>query len=115
MIEELLKLVKCSPFIRFNNFKSMLYNDLPYDEDGKIDIDNCLQNYSYDIKIMNNFENIVWNNEISTIRILVNKKTNIIEDIYYYDHSSDSRMDIIVYPETGIYNYYEEEEEDILS
>ena len=101
-------MIKPSPFIELQNYNGTYFYNMPRNKDNKIDIDICNLNYSYDIRVVKNTSDIVWDNDISCIRICVNINNFIIEDIYYYDSTLKTRFDKIMFSENDYYNEYYE-------
>jgi hypothetical protein len=106
MINTIIDLFTPKVFIELNKYTGLSYNDLPRDKENKIDIDRSNMNYSYDIRITLDIDNIQWNDEISSIRIIVDKNSYIIQDIYYYDAILKQKYNKIIFSENGYYNEF---------
>lgn len=106
MINTVIDLFKAQVFIEFEKYIGLSYYDLPRNKENKIDIDRSNMNYSYDIYIISDVNNIQLNNELSSIKIIVDKESYKINDIYYYDIILSKKYYKIILPETGYYCEY---------
>ena len=106
MINTIINLFTPTEFIELNKYIGLSYNDLPRNKENKIDIDRSNMNYSYDIRITLDIDNIKWNDDISSIRIIVDKQSYMIQDIYYYDATLKKKYYKIIFSENGYYNEF---------
>jgi hypothetical protein len=105
IIDFITTITKPSPCLDLTVFVGKPFYNLPTNNEGKLDLDMCNCNYSYSIAVTSDKSLVSWNDEISSIRIIVNEKTFIIEDIYYYEYVTAQRLDKVIFPETGHFSF----------
>lgn len=93
-----------NPTIYLKSFIGKNYFDLPFNKNNKVDIDCANLDYSYDICITDNINNVCWSKEHSAIRILVDSTSWKITEMHYYDCVFDTILYTILSPENGYYN-----------